>query len=34
MSITHVFSLLVGLSWFLYGVDLMGKSLVRQAGRG
>ena len=32
MSITHVFSLLGGLALFLYGMDLMGKSLERQAG--
>ena len=32
MNITHVFSLLGGLALFLYGMDLMGKSLERQAG--
>ena len=32
MTITNLFSLLGGLALFLYGMDLMGKSLERQAG--
>ena len=32
MTITNLFSLMGGLALFLYGMDLMGKSLERQAG--
>lgn len=33
MTIFNVFSLLGGLALFLFGMDIMGKALEKQAGR-